>query len=83
MKKTGIVRKVDAVGRVVIPSELRDQLCMQEDDSIEIYFEEEGIVLRKFRSICFFCGSDQEVIPFKNSCLCKKCRCEIVEQQIE
>lgn len=50
MRSVGIVRKVDELGRIVIPKELRDSLKIKEKDSIEIFVENENIILKKFTS---------------------------------
>jgi transcriptional pleiotropic regulator of transition state genes len=49
MKSTGIVRKVDELGRVVIPIELRRTLGIAEKDSLEIYVDDERIILKKYK----------------------------------
>ena len=73
MKSTGIVRKVDELGRVVIPIELRRTLDIEERDSLEIYVDSDRIVLRKYEPACVFCGSADEVTNFKNKNVCKAC----------
>lgn len=77
MKSTGIVRKVDELGRVVIPIELRRTLGISEKDSLEIYVDEERIVLKKHEPACIFCNSADEVVLFKNKNICQKCISEI------
>lgn len=57
MKSTGIVRKVDELGRIVLPIELRRTLDISEKDTLEIYVEGSAIVLRKYRPSCIFCDS--------------------------
>ena len=59
MKSTGIVRKVDELGRIVLPIELRRTLNIDIKDSIEIYVENDSIVLKKFEPTCIFCGSNE------------------------
>ena len=54
MKSTGIVRKVDELGRVVIPIELRNKFDIKEKDPIEIYVEGSSIILKKFEPNCIF-----------------------------
>ena len=56
MKSTGIVRKVDELGRIVLPIEMRRTLDIAERDPLEIYVEGDGIVLKKVQSACVFCG---------------------------
>lgn len=73
MKSTGIVRKVDELGRVVIPIELRRTLNIAEKDSLEIYVEGEKIILRKYEPACVFCGDAQGVEHFKGKNVCRAC----------
>ncbi|AQS54450.1 MAG: AbrB/MazE/SpoVT family DNA-binding domain-containing protein [Novibacillus thermophilus] len=80
MKSTGIVRKVDELGRVVIPIELRRTLGISEKDALEIYVDEERIVLKKYEPACIFCGSAENVTHFKNKVVCKNCMAEMAEQ---
>lgn len=74
MKSTGIVRKVDELGRVVIPIELRRTLDIAEKDALEIYVDSDRIVLRKYEPACVFCGSMDEVNQFKNKMVCRACK---------
>lgn len=73
MKSTGIVRKVDELGRVVIPVELRRTLRIAEKDALEIYVDEEKIILKKYEPACVFCGNAGETVTFKNKIICKDC----------
>ena len=73
MKSTGIVRKVDELGRVVIPIELRRTLGISEKDSLEIYVDNERIVLRKYEPACIFCGNAENVTNYKNKIVCSDC----------
>jgi len=75
MKSTGIVRKVDELGRVVIPIELRRTLEIGEKDALEIYVDHDRIILRKYESTCecIFCGSDDEVTSHKGKPVCREC----------
>ncbi|WP_409068884.1 AbrB/MazE/SpoVT family DNA-binding domain-containing protein [Clostridium caseinilyticum] len=73
MKNIGIVRKVDDLGRIVIPKELRRTLNIEEGDGLEIYTEGEQIILKKYEPCCIFCGEGKEVINFKGKNICKKC----------
>ena len=59
MKSTGIVRKVDELGRIVLPIELRRTLDISEKDALEIYVEGDSIILRKDRGACVFCAASQ------------------------
>ncbi|MDU4961705.1 MAG: AbrB/MazE/SpoVT family DNA-binding domain-containing protein [Sporomusaceae bacterium] len=73
MKSTGIVRKVDELGRVVIPIELRRTLYIDEKDALEIYVDSDKIILRKYEPACVFCGNADEVTNFKGKNVCKEC----------
>ncbi|APQ77077.1 AbrB/MazE/SpoVT family DNA-binding domain-containing protein [Clostridium botulinum] len=77
MKNTGIVRRVDNLGRVVLPKELRRTLNIDEKDSLEIYVDEEQIILKKYAPACIFCGEAKEVINFKGKNICKSCLKEL------
>ena len=77
MKSTGIVRKVDNLGRVVIPRELRDNLDISPKDSLEIFTEGDKIILRKYEPYCVFCGEVDNVISFNSKNVCKKCASEL------
>ncbi len=73
MKSTGIVRKVDELGRIVLPIELRRTLGIDEKDSLEIYVDQERIILKKYEPACVFCGnaSDNQIFHGKN--VCREC----------
>ena len=73
LKSTGIVRKVDELGRVVIPIELRRTLNIAERDALEIYVDGEQIVLKKYEPACIFCGNAENVINYKGKNICKNC----------
>lgn len=73
MKSTGIVRKVDELGRVVIPIELRRTLGIQEKDALEIYVDVEKIILKKYEPACIFCGNADNVQHYKNKIVCSEC----------
>lgn len=59
MKSTGIVRRVDELGRVVIPIELRNKFGITEKDPMEIYVDGSSIILKKYEPNCIFCGSSK------------------------
>ena len=73
MKSTGIVRRVDELGRIVIPIELRNKLKIAEKDSIEIYVDGSSIVLKKYEETCVFCGNTKNVVEYKGKLICTKC----------
>ena len=73
MKSTGIIRKLDELGRVVIPKEIRNKLKIEERDSIEIYLDGESIVLKKYEPGCIFCGNSKDLTLYDGKLICKKC----------
>ena len=74
MKSTGIIRGLDNMGRVVIPKEIRKFLDMTEgEDAIEIYMQDDCIVLKKHKPSCIFCGTEEDCIEFENQTVCKNC----------
>lgn len=77
MKSTGIVRKIDELGRIVLPIELRRNLNINERDSLEIFVENDCIVLKKYELSCVFCGNTENVSLFKNKTVCAGCVEEI------
>ena len=79
MKSTGIVRRVDELGRIVIPKELRTKFKIAEKDPIEIYVDGSSIVLRKYEESCIFCGSTRKVVDYKGKLVCAKCAHDLAE----
>ena len=73
MKATGIVRKVDELGRIVLPIELRRTLDIEERDALEIYLDGDRIILQKHETACLFCGSSQGLVHYKEKFLCNAC----------
>lgn len=78
MKSTGIVRKVDELGRIVLPIELRRTLDIAEKDSLEIYVDSASIVLKKYQPACIFCDDARDVTNFKGKNVCTKCLKELL-----
>ena len=70
MKSTGIVRKVDELGRIVLPIELRRNLDIEVRDALEIYMDGDRIVLQKYQPACIFCGAEQELVSHKGKNVC-------------
>ena len=77
MKSTGIVRKVDDLGRIVLPMELRRTLDIDVKDALEICVDGNQIILKKYEPACVFCGNAKNVIRYKNKNVCKPCLKEI------
>ncbi len=83
MKSTGIIRRVDELGRVVIPIEIRNQFNIVEKDPIEIYVQGSSIVLKKFEPNCIFCGNTQHLLTYYDKLICQKCADKISELEEE
>ena len=73
MKSTGIIRKVDDLGRIVLPIELRRTLDIAERDELEIYMENDRIILQKFEPACVFCGSSRSLVSYRRKNVCQEC----------
>ena len=73
MKSTGIIRKVDELGRIVLPIELRRNLDIAERDELEIYLENDRIILQKFEPSCIFCGSSCGLVSYHGRNVCMEC----------
>jgi len=80
MKSTGIVRRVDELGRVVIPIELRNKFDIKEKDPIEIFVDGSSIVLKKYEPNCNFCGNSKKLSTFKDKLICAKCADQISDK---
>ncbi len=77
MKSTGIVRKVDELGRVVLPIELRRNLNIEEKDALEIYVDGNTVILKKYEPDCIFCGNAKDIVNFKGKNICASCLSEM------
>ena len=77
MKSTGVVRKMDELGRIVLPVELRRTLDIEEGDALEIFTEADIIVLKKYQPGCVFCGDVDNVKTFKEKRICIGCMSEL------
>jgi len=73
MKSTGIVRKVDELGRIVLPAEIRQSMDIKERDSLEIFTENERIILQKYSPSCIFCDNVDDVVLFRGKRVCAEC----------
>lgn len=77
MKSTGIVRKVDELGRIVLPIELRRTMNIEVKDALEIYVDGDQIVLKKYEPSCIFCGNAKDIIHYKGKNVCSACTHEL------
>ena len=73
MKSTGIVRKLDELGRIVLPIEIRRTFNLAEKDAVEIFTEGDRIVLKKYQPNCIFCGEGRNLLEYKGRLFCKSC----------
>lgn len=73
MKSTGVVRKVDELGRLVLPIEIRKVLDIQQKDAIEIFTDEDKIILQKYQPACIFCSNVDGIVYFNGKRVCSEC----------
>ena len=73
MKNTGIIRRLDNLGRIVLPIEMRRTLGIEPRGPLEMYTSEESVLLRKYSPACVFCGSTEGNIEYKGKRVCKEC----------
>ena len=73
MKSTGIIRKVDELGRIVFPIEIRRTLDIAERDELEIYLDDDKVVLKKYEPSCIFCGSSCGLVTYHGRNVCMEC----------
>ena len=77
MKSTGVVRKIDELGRIVLPSGIRTHMDIKANDSLEIFTDGERIILQKYQPACLFCGEADQVVVFNDKRICKTCVAKI------
>lgn len=77
MKSLGIVRKIDELGRIVLPIETRRCLDIGPKDPVEIFVEKYRVVLKKYEPSCIFCGDVDDVIIYKDKRVCRSCLAEL------
>ena len=80
MKSTGIVRRVDELGRVVLPIELRHKFGITEKDPLEVWVQGKDIILRKYENECTFCGSQKDVKEVLGKLVCKSCQKKLLNE---
>ncbi len=83
MKSLGIIRKVDELGRIVLPIELRRKLDIEEKDSLEIYTDGDSVILKKYEPSCIFCGSSEGIFDFSGKNICSSCAKKIKDFSAE
>lgn len=77
MKSTGIIRKVDDLGRIVLPVELRRNLGISERDPLEIFVDQDQIILQKASVVCVFCNGENNISEFKGKGICQDCKANL------
>lgn len=82
LKATGVVRRVDELGRIVIPIELRRTMDIEEKDSLEIFVDGDKIILKKYEPACIFCSDAEDVYYFQGKNICKACLNELTQKVI-
>ncbi len=73
MKSTGMIRKLDNLGRIVLPVELRRTLDLGIHDTLEILVDDDKIILKKYHPACIFCGDARDVVSFGGKLVCRHC----------
>ena len=73
MKSTGMVRKIDELGRIVIPAEIRQNMDLKVKDTVEIFTDENRIILQKYQPCCLFCNNADNVVYFRDKRICCSC----------
>ena len=81
MKSTGVVRKLDELGRIVIPIELRRTMDIAIKDTLEIFVEGDQIILKKYHPACIFCNDARDVELYKGKLVCKHCLEDLKNQK--
>lgn len=76
MKTTGMVKKMDDLGRLVIPKEIRNALGI-EKESVEFYVDGDALIVKKWVAHCVFCGETENLIEYKEKLVCASCRKEL------
>jgi AbrB family transcriptional regulator, transcriptional pleiotropic regulator of transition state genes len=73
LRRTGVARKVDQLGRVVLPAEIRRHFDISPGDLIEIAVESDAILLTKVENRCVFCGETASLSEFSGKLFCREC----------
>lgn len=79
MKAIGIVRKIDELGRIVLPIETRRSLDLEPRDGVEIFVEKNRVILQKYEPACMFCGEAEDIVTYKDKRICKACLAEMTK----
>ncbi len=82
MKSTGVVRRIDELGRVVVPSELRKVFSLREGDELEISVDGDRIILQKRQDVCLFCSAGDPELEFKDRRICRACASDFLHENL-
>jgi AbrB family transcriptional regulator, transcriptional pleiotropic regulator of transition state genes len=77
MKSTGVVRKIDELGRIVLPSEIRRVFGIREGDELDISVDGERVILQKRQDVCLFCGAENPTVVYRERRVCENCAGEV------
>jgi AbrB family transcriptional regulator, transcriptional pleiotropic regulator of transition state genes len=77
MKSTGVVRKIDELGRIVLPSELRRVFGIHEGDELEISVDGDRVILQKRQDVCVFCAAEAPLVDYRDRKVCESCAGEL------
>ena len=80
MKSTGFVKKIDELGRILIPKELRSSLELDSKDALEMFVDGDRIVLQKYQPACIFCNSADDIVFFEGRRICASCLSKLKSQ---
>ena len=80
MKSTGVVRKIDELGRIVLPISIRQNMDINEKDALEIFIDGDRIILQKYHPSCIFCTNADNVVYYNGKRICTECLAKIKEQ---
>lgn len=81
MQSTGIVRRIDHLGRVVLPRELRRLAAIADRQPLEVYVDGDTIILRKYQPFCVFCGEGDALVRFRGKPICRSCVRDLASRQ--
>lgn len=77
MRSTGIFRRIDSLGRFVLPKELRKSLDINQNDYLQIFLEGDVIVLKKSQMSCVLCGNSDDLSDYRDKKVCRACLAEL------
>lgn len=77
MKATGFVKRIDELGRIVIPKDIRRALGVSNGEELQFFLDGDTVALKKFGNVCAFCGNGEELVEFKGKFICESCKKEL------